>query len=100
MSESHQIDVFLNGPQFLKYRKGHAFQMTHKQLQAHEGKHKVDIHLGKRAYRKLLNAVKNGKGFRFTKENITGGSLWDTFKRGASFVKSIVPKDFLGKANN
>ena len=94
MSEdSHQIDVYLNGPQFLKYKKGKAFQLTHSQLQAHEGKHKIDIHLGKVAYRKLLNAVKNGKGFRFTEKNVTGGSLWDTFKKGASFVKNNVSKD-------
>ena len=48
MSKSHQIDVYLNGTQFLKFRKGQSFQLTNSQLQLHEGQHKVDIHLGKK----------------------------------------------------
>ena len=72
MSESHQIDVYLNGPQFLKFRIVQLFQITNSQSQSHKGKHKVDIRLGKNAYQKLLNSVKNGKGYRFSKQIIVG----------------------------
>ena len=37
--------------------------------------------------------LKTKKVLDFRKKNIVGGSLWDTFKKGASFVKNIVPKD-------
>ena len=93
--ESHEINVYLTGPQFAKYRKGKSFQLSHSQLEADHGKHKVDIHLGKKAYRKLLNAVKNKKGFRFTDKNIVGGSLWDSIKKGASFITNNINKDDL-----
>ena len=46
--EKHTIEEFLNAPQFLKYRKGKSFQLSNAQLQSHSGKHKVDIHLGKK----------------------------------------------------
>ena len=48
MRESHQIDVYLNEPQIFKFRKGQSFQLTNLQLQSHERKHKVDIHLEKK----------------------------------------------------
>ena len=48
MRESHQIDVYLNEPQIFKFRKGQSFQLTISQLQAHKGKHKVDIHFEKK----------------------------------------------------
>ena len=95
--EKHTVEVFLNAPQFLKYRKGKTFQLSNAQLQADSGKHKVDIHLAKKDYRKLLLAIKNGKGFRFTEKNVKGGSLWGSFKSGlskaASFVKNNVNKE-------
>ena len=50
--EKHTIEVFLNAPQFLKYKKGKAFQLSNAQLQSDSGKHKVDIHLAKNDYRK------------------------------------------------
>ena len=89
----HEIHVHLTPAQFLKYRKGASFQLSNSQLKDTAGKHRVDIHLGKRDYKKLLNAVKNGKGYRFSAKNVTGGSLWDTFKKGAQFVKDNVDKD-------
>jgi hypothetical protein len=95
--EKHTIEVFLNAPQFLKYRKGKSFQLSNAQLQSDSGKHKVDIHLAKKDYRKLLLSIKNKKGFRFTEKNIKGGSLWGSFKSGlskaASFVKNNVNKE-------
>ena len=95
--EKHTVEVFLNAPQFLKYKKGKAFQLSNAQLQADSGKHKVDIHLAKKDYRKLLLSIKNGKGFRFTEKNVKGGSLWGSFKSGlskaASFVKNNVSKE-------
>ena len=56
--EKHTIEVFLNAPQFLKYRKGKSFQLSNAQLQSNSGKHKVDIHLAKKDYRKLLLSIK------------------------------------------
>ena len=82
MTEHHTIEVYLSAPQFLKYRKGVPFQLSNEQLQASTGKHKCDLQLGKREYRKLLNAVKNGKGYRFSKKNVMGGSLWGSFTKG------------------
>jgi hypothetical protein len=97
MAEHHEICVYLTSPQFLKYRKAHTFQLTNSQLQADSGKHKVDIHLGKKDYKKLLTAIKNGKGYRFSNKNVVGGSLWGSFKKGLStignFVKNNVSKD-------
>ena len=95
--EKHTIEVFLNAPQFRKYRQAKSFQLSNAQLQSDSGKHKVDIHLDKKDYRKLLLAIKNGKGFRFSEKNVKGGSLWGSFKSGlskaASFVKNNVNKE-------
>ena len=91
--EHHTVEVFLSAPQFLKYRKGKAFQLSNAQLQSSSGKHKVDIHLGKSDYRKLLNAVKNGKGYRFSEKNVKGGSLWGSFKKGLSTVGNFVKQN-------
>jgi hypothetical protein len=97
MAEHHEISVYLTSPQFLKYRKGNTFQLTNSQLQADSGKHQVDIHLGKKDYKRLLTAIKNGKGYRFSHKNVVGGSLWGSFKKGLStignFVKNNVSKD-------
>ena len=66
----HEIHVHLTPAQFLKYRKGASFQLSNSQLKDTAGKHRVDIHLGKRDYKKLLNAVKNEKGYRFSAKKI------------------------------
>ena len=92
-TETHEIVVFLNAPQFLKYRKSKPFQLSNTQLQADNGKHKVDIHLDKKDYRKLLLSVKNKKGFRFSEKNVKGGSLWGSFKSGLSKVANFVKKN-------
>jgi hypothetical protein len=95
--EKHTVEVFLNAPQFRKYRQAKSFQLSNAQLQSDSGKHKADIHLGKKDYRKLLLAIKNGKGFRFSEKNVKGGSLWGSFKKGLStvgnFVKNNVNKE-------
>ena len=91
----HEIHVHLNPAQFLKYRMGASFQLSHSQLKDTASKHRVDIHLAKRDFKKLLKAVKNGKGYRFSAKNVPGGSLWDTFKKGAQFLKDNVDKDTL-----
>ena len=97
MSEHHEISVYLTSPQFLKYKKAVPFQLTNAQLQADNGKHQVDIHLSKKDYKKLLTAIKNGKGYRFSNKNVVGGSLWGSFKKGLSavgnFVKNNVNKE-------
>ena len=101
MTEENQtIDLYLNQVQFLKFRKGKSFQLTNAQLQADNGKHKVDIALGKREYNKLLKSINAGKGFRFTDKIVQGGSLWDTFKSGVSKVRKGVSKigEKLGQA--
>ena len=97
MSEHHEISVYLSSPQFLKYKKAVPFQLTNAQLQADNGKHLVDVHLSKKDYKKLLTAIKNGKGYRFSNKNVVGGSLWGSFKKGLSavgnFVKNNVNKE-------
>ena len=97
MSEHHEVSVYLTSPQFLKYKKAVPFQLTNAQLQADHGKHEVDIHLSKKDYKKLLTAIKNGKGYRFSNKNVVGGSLWGSFKKGLSsvgnFVKNNVNKE-------
>ena len=90
MAEHHEISVYLTSPQFLKYKKAHTFQLTNSQLQADSGKHQVDIHLGKKDYKKILTAIKNGKGYRFSHKNVVGGSLWGSFKKGLSNIGNFV----------
>ena len=92
-TETHEIFVFLSSAQFLKYKKAKSFQLTSAQLQSDNGKHKVDIHLSKKDYKKLLVAIKNGKGYRFSEKNIKGGSLWGSFKAGLSKVGSFLKKN-------
>jgi len=87
MSENQKIEVFLTQPQFAKYRRGKTFQLTNAQLQADSGKHKCDIALGKSDYNKLLRAIKNGKGFRFSDKVVQGGSLWGSIKAGVGRVR-------------
>ena len=59
--EKHTVEVFLNAQQFLKYRKGKAFQLSNSQLQSDNGKHKADLHLGKKDYRNYYSQLKTEK---------------------------------------
>jgi hypothetical protein len=98
MTEENQtIDLYLNQGQFLKFRKGKAFQLTNAQLQSDTGKNKVSIDLGVRDYNKLLKAINAGRGFRFTDKIVKGGSLYGSFKEGVkrvgSFIKKNINKD-------
>ena len=97
MSEHQTIELFLTQPQFLKYRKGKTFQLTNSQLQSDSGKNKVDLHLAKSEYNKLLRAIKNGKGFRFTDKIVKGGSLWGSIKAGVGKVREGISRvgDFI-----
>ena len=97
MTEHQTIELFLTQPQFLKYRKGKTFQLTNSQLQSDSGKNKVDLHLAKSEYNKLLRAIKNGKGFRFTDKIVKGGSLWGSIKAGVGKVREGISRvgDFI-----
>jgi hypothetical protein len=99
MSEHQTIELFLTQPQFLKYRKGKTFQLTNSQLQSDSGKNKVDLHLAKSEYNKLLRAIKNGKGFRFTDKIVKGGSLWGSIKAGVGKVREGISRvgDFINR---
>jgi len=99
MSEHQKIEVFLTQPQFAKYRRGKTFQLTNAQLQADSGKHKCDIALGKSDYNKLLRAIKNGKGFRFSDKVVQGGSLWGSIKAGVGKIREGVSRvgDFINR---
>ena len=99
MSEHQKIEVFLTQPQFAKYRRGKTFQLTNAQLQADSGKHKCDIALGKSDYNKLLRAIKNGKGFRFSDKVVQGGSLWGSIKAGVGKVREGISRvgDFINR---
>ena len=92
MSEHQTIELFLTQPQFLKYHKGKTFQLTNSQLQSDSGKNKVDLHLAKSEYNKLLRAIKNGKGFRFTDKIVKGGSLWGSIKAGVGKVREGISR--------
>ena len=92
MTEHQTIELFLTQPQFLKYRKGKTFQLTNSQLQSDSGKNKVDLHLAKSEYNKLLRAIKNGKGFRFTDKIVKGGSLWGSIKAGVGKVREGISR--------
>ena len=100
MTEHQTIELFLSQPQFLKYRRGKAFQLTNAQLQSDTGKNKVSIDLGKVDYNKLLKAINSGKGFRFSDKIVKGGSLWGSFKEGVKKVRAGVSKvgEKLGQA--
>ena len=88
MTEHQTIELFLSQPQFLKYRKGLAFQLSNSQLQSDTGKNKVSIDLGVKDYNKLLKAINAGRGFRFSDKIVKGGSLWGSFKEGVKKVRA------------
>jgi hypothetical protein len=100
MAETQTIDLYLSQPQFLKYRKGLAFQLSNSQLQSDTGKNKVSIDLGVKDYNKLLKAINAGRGFRFSDKIVKGGSLWGSFKEGVKKVRAGVSKvgEKLGQA--
>ena len=100
MTEHQTIELYLSQPQFLKYRKGLAFQLSNSQLQSDTGKNKVSIDLGVRDYNKLLKAINSNKGFRFSDKIVKGGSLWGSFKEGVKKVRAGVSKvgEKLGQA--
>ena len=102
MGDLQTIELFLTQPQFAKYRRGKAFQLTNLQLQADSGKHKCDISLAKKDYNKLLRASKSGKGYRFSDKVVKGGSLWGSIKAGVGKIREGVTRvgDFINRNKN
>lgn len=84
--------LHLTSPQLLKFKKGLGFQLNNQQIQANEGKHSVELHMNPADIKKLNDAIKNNRGFRFGKHNIQGGSILKKVVRG---VKKYVPKDLV-----
>jgi len=95
-----RIEVFLTPQQHKKFMHHEPFQLSANQLKAgdkHIGeKFHVELQLTKSHYKKLLSNVKAGKGYRFTKEAIMGGSLlgemWDGAKKAVGAVGNVVNK--------
>ena len=87
------IEVYLTPQQHKKFLHHQPFQLSAPQLKAsdkHIGKKfHVELQLSKAHYKKLLRNVKAGKGYRFTKEAIMGGSILGELFNGA---KSVVGK--------
>ena len=88
-----RIEVYLTPQQHKKFLHHQPFQLSAPQLKAsdkHIGKKfHVELQLTKAHYKKLLRNVKAGKGYRFTKEAIMGGSILGELFNGA---KSVVGK--------
>ena len=82
-------------PQLLKFKKGLGFQLYNEQLQADDGKHKVELELHPLDTKKLIEAIKKKKGFRFGKQNIQSGSI---LSKIGNTVKKIVPKSLVKSA--
>ena len=95
-----RIEVFLTPQQHKKFMHHEPFQLSANQLKEsdkHIGKKfHVELQLTKPHYKKLLSNVKAGKGYRFTKEAIMGGSLlgemWNGAKKAIGAVGDVVNK--------
>ena len=95
-----RIEVFLTPQQHKKFMHHEPFQLSASQLKEsdkHIGKKfHVELQLTKTHYKKLLSNVKAGKGYRFTKEAIMGGSLlgemWEGAKKAVGAVGNVVNK--------
>lgn len=88
--EIHDVTLYLNKSQFLKYKKGKAFQLSFDQLRLRTGKHEVTVKLDTKEYKRLLVAVKKSLGFRFSEGKVLGGSLYGVLKEKANRVKDFV----------
>ena len=102
--DTSAIQVFLTQAQKKKFENHQTFQLSSTQLSASHGKHHIEIIMKKHHHRKLLNNVKNHRGFRFTKDNVVGGSFFSSFKPIAKNVlknvaKSLAPSalDYIGE---
>jgi hypothetical protein len=100
-----KVEVYLTPAQHKKWLNKQPFQLSAYQLKASDKavgkKFHVALELSAAHYKKLLRNVKAGKGYRFTSEAITGGSLlgelWNGAKKVASKVAEYVPADVIRK---
>ena len=84
--------LHLTSPQLLKFKRGHGFQLNNEQIRAEDGRHQVELNMRPEDIKKLHDAIKNNRGFRFGKQNIQGGSILRKVVRG---VKKYVPKELV-----
>jgi len=87
--------IHLKSPQLLKFKRGMGFQLNSEQIRADDGKHKVELQMTPADIKKLNDAIKNNRGFRFGKQNIQGGSILRKIGKIAKGVKKYVPKELV-----
>lgn len=106
----HSVKLILTDAQLRKMQSLAPFQLSHNQLSGRsQGKHEVTIQLPESDSRRLVSNVKNGKGFRFHPNKISGGTTYrqrqarrarNTFRKVKNtardvgkFVAKNIPKD-------
>ena len=87
-----KVQVYLTTPQKNKFEKGQSFQLSHAQLEAGQGQHKVEIHLGLKEYRDLLKKASSKKGFRFDPSKVQGGSILESFTKTAKATGRVAKR--------
>ena len=88
-----KFQVGLSNSQLNNLMKGAPFQMNHDQLTASgSGVHRVELHLGKKDFKRLLTNVKNKKGFRFNKNIVRGHGILSSAGR---FAQKYIPKSLV-----
>ena len=98
-----RVHLQITSSQLRKLKKGEGFQASHKQMaEGLDNAHDVELEVEHPSVKKLQSALKRGKGFRFSKMHIKGGSLRDI----GNFLKDKSKKairfvgDNLGSALN
>jgi len=76
--DNPRVHLQVSTAQLRKLKKGEGFQASHKQMaEGMDGGHNVELEIEHPSIKKLQSALRRGKGFRFSKMHIKGGSLRD-----------------------
>jgi hypothetical protein len=101
--DNPRVHLQISTAQLRKLKKGEGFQASHKQMaEGMDGGHNVEIEIEHPSVKKIQSALRRGKGFRFSKMHIKGGSLRDIGnflkEKGKQGIKFL--GDNLGSALN
>ena len=101
--DNPRVHLQISTAQLRKLKKGEGFQASHKQMaEGLDSGHNVELEVERPSVKKLQSALRRGKGFRFSKMHIKGGSLRDIGKflkdKGKQAIRFV--GDNLGSALN
>ena len=94
-----KIQLGITTPQLRKFNKLQPFQMSHKQLTEGNGIHTIELNMPSIDKKKLDSAIRRGKGFRFQKQHLEGGSILKKLKDFANKARKTaikhIPKELV-----